>query len=340
MKVSNETKVGALTAVAITLLLLGFNFLKGKSLFNSGFILYAKYTDTKKLAPSNPVYVNGLQIGSVYETEASDPNLKEIIVAIKLNSNDYNIPKNSVAVIQGNPLASSSVNITLGNSTAYLVSGDTLDTNAPPDLLASLSDKVAPIADQVKVTLGSLDSLLRNINTVIDPNTKGNLQTTIGNLNKATASILVSTASLQHLLNTETGALAGSLNHINDFTNNLAANNDKITNTLANVETTTERLSKADIDGAVNGLKSSIDKLNSVVEKINSTDGSLGALINDKQLYNQLNNTATSLNTLVDDLRVHPKRYVNISVFGKKDKGDYLTSPLNKDSVVVAPANK
>lgn len=339
MKVSNETKVGALTAIAITLLMLSFNFLKGKSLLKSGFILYGKYTDTKKLAPSNPVFVNGYQVGSVYETEAADENLKDIIVAVKLNSSDYHIPVNSVAVIEGNPLGTSSVTIRLGDSKEFLKSGDTLTTAAAGDLLGALSDKVAPVADQLKATLASLDAVLKNVNSVLDPNTKGNLQNTISNLNKSTESILASTGSLQQMLNMQNGVLAGSLNNVNDFTKNLADNNEKITNVLSNIEKTTDNLSKADIDGVVNNLKASIDKLTTVMDKINSSEGSLGALINDKVLYNNLNNTVSSLNTLMDDLRVHPKRYVNISVFGKKDKGDYLTSPL-KDSSAAAPVQK
>ena len=100
---------------------------------------------------------------------------------------------------------------------------------------------------------------------------------------------------------------------------------------MRNIEKTTERFSKADIDGAINSLKSSIEKLDSVMAKVNSTDGTLGAMINSKQLYDNINNTVRSLNTLMDDLRVHPKRYVNVSVFGKKDKGNYLNEPL-KDS--------
>ncbi len=327
MKISNESKIGALTAVAITFLILGFNFLKGRSLFKTGTFIYGKYTDTKKLMPSNPVFINGFQIGSVYDLEASDNNISTIVVSIKLNG-EYNIPNNSVASIESSPLGSPSISISSGNSNTFLKSGDTMMTENNVGLLGELSGKISPVADRLKATLTSLDTLLKNFNTVLDPNTKGNLQSVIANLNKVTASLVESAASLPGILNEQSGTLTKSMNNINSFTKNLADNNEKVSNTLSNIEKTTENLSKADIDGVINNLKSSIDKLNGMIAKLNSTDGTIGALINQKETYNNLNSTVRSMNILIDDLRAHPKRYVNISVFGKKDKGGYLTEPL------------
>jgi len=328
MKINNETKIGALTAIAIALLILGFNFLKGRSLFKSGFFLYAKYENTKGLLPSHPVIINGYRVGSVYEIEAADQNVKEILVTIKFNQ-DFNIPANSLATIKDNPLGTPAIEIALGNAGDFLHSDDTLKTGKSGGLFDAVSSKLNPVADQLVATLGSLDTLLRNFNTVLDTSTKGNLQGVISNLNYATASLVKSSASLQHMLNSETGALAKTLDNVSTFSGALADNKGKLDSTLSNVQQATEHLAKADIDGIVTNLKASVDKLNSAMDKVSSPDGSLGALINDKTLYNNLNNTVRSLNTLMDDLRVHPKRYVNISVFGRKDKGDYLTKPLS-----------
>src|ERR1043166_2967010 len=124
MKISNETKIGALTTVAVVFLILGFNFLKGKSVLKTGFFLYAKYTDLKKLSSSNAVYANGLQIGTVYSTTSADLTLKDLVVEIKLKDY-YDIPENSVASIETNPLGSPVLNIQLGNSSRFLKSGDT-----------------------------------------------------------------------------------------------------------------------------------------------------------------------------------------------------------------------
>ncbi|WP_216593201.1 hypothetical protein [Sediminibacterium salmoneum] len=118
------------------------------------------------------------------------------------------------------------------------------------------------------------------------------------------------------------------MNNVNKFTKNLSDNNEKITQTLGNVAKASDNLAKADLAGSINQLKTAVANLNTVVDKINSDKGSMGKLLNDPTLYNNLNNTIKSANILVDDLRLHPKRYVNISVFGKKDKTGPLMKPL------------
>lgn len=331
MTVSNETKVGALTAVAITLLILSFNFLKGKTLLKTGNYLYAKYTDTKGVKISNPVYVNGFQVGAVADIENADPTLQSLIVAIKL-TDVYDIPTNSIAVINENPLGTPSIEIRLGNSKTFLQQGDTLQTAESKGLLSGVMDKLGPVTAQLEKTIATLDVVLKNINSVFDPQTKNNLQAVIANVNKTTESLVVSSASLQQMLNQQTGVVAQSMNNVNKFTKNLSDNNDKISQTLTNVTKTSENFAKADLAGSIDQLKLAIGNLSKLVDKVNSSDGSLGKLINDQTLYNNLNNTIRSANILVDDLRVHPKRYVNISVFGKKDKSGPLMAPL-ADSV-------
>ncbi|MFN4008219.1 MAG: MlaD family protein [Chitinophagaceae bacterium] len=332
MKINNETKVGALTVIAITLLVLGFNFLKGRNLFKKGTFIYAKYNDTKGLVPSNPVFANGLQIGQVYEIEADEQYLNYIIVTIKL-LDAYKIPNNSVAVINTNPLATSSIDIKLGDNTNWIKNGDTLRSANINGLLGDLTQKLEPVTAKITSSLTSLDTLLKNANTVLDPNTKGNLQQVIANLVTTTAHLAKTSAELEIMLNNQTGTVGKTMKNVEAFTKNLASNNDKISQTLANVEATTNKLSKTDIDGVVNKLNVSIDRLNTALTKVNSKEGTVGKLLNDETLYQNLANTLLSLNILLDDLRAHPKRYVNVSVFGKKDKGNYLTQPLPVDSL-------
>jgi len=337
MKINNETKVGALTALAITLLIVGFNFLKGKSLFKTGNFIYAKVKQTKGLMISNPVYVNGLQVGSVYELEEANKNVDTIIISIKL-SKEINIPVNSLASIAGNPLGSPSMEISMGDSKAYLKNHDTIPTIDDPGVLGSITTKLTPVVDQVRVTVQTLDSVLRNVNSIFDPLTKNNMQDVVGNINRITQSLVVSAAALQSLMDEQSGYLTKSMVNLNSFTNNLSGNNDKINATMANLEKSTRNLSNADIDGTIGQLRVTVERLNAAVEKIDSKDGSLGRLLNDNQLYDNLANTTKSLNTLMDDIRVNPKRYVSISIFGGKSNKEYLTSPLPvADTTTVTP---
>ena len=331
MKISNETKVGALTAIAITLLIIGNSFLKGKSFFKTGNYIYAKFNDAKGLQVSNSVYINGFNVGNVIEIDNEDAYLKSIIIVIKLNQK-FNIPNNSIASVKDNPLGSPQIEIKLGAGTTFLKSGDTIQSENSLGMIGALTNALTPTADQLKVSLKELEITLKNINSIFDPKSKANLQDAIANINKTTLMLSQSTASLNNMLEKQNGSIAKTMDNVNNITKNLANQNEKIDATLTNIKTTSQNLSEADLKGSVTSFKKSIDNLNAVISKMNSKEGSLGLLMTDKSLYNNLNNSMRSANILIDDLRAHPKRYLNFSVFGRKDKGGYLVSPLDSSN--------
>lgn len=326
MKISNEFKIGALTVFAVLFLFLGFNFLKGKNIFKNGFFLYAKFSETKGLQTSNPVSINGYQAGSVYSLQASK-DLKEILVEIKLNK-DFDIPATSLASINSNPIGSSSLEITLGDDSKMLNSGDTLRSTYTAGLLGQVSSQIVPLADQAKMTLHSADSLINSFNAIVDENTRYNTQQTIANLSRVTGALVQSVNAINQLLEAQSGTVAAALNSMNAFTGNLAANNSRINSTMTNVETTTQKLSNLELQRTLDRIDSTITTLNVAVTQLNTTNGTVGALINDRQIYDQLSETSRSLQILMDDLRVNPKRYVSFSLFGKKNNNNYLKKPL------------
>ncbi len=326
MTISNETKVGALTAIAIVLLILGFNFLKGRSMNGNNSHYIAFFQDIQGLAKGNPVVINGKEVGSVYETDGGR-SMRRIRVTVNMKE-EVDVPDDSYAIISKSLLGSVQMEIRLGSSSRMKNSGDTLSTVAASDLLGDAMKKIDPVLYEVTNAVKSLDTLLGTVNSVFDPATKHNIRSVMDNLNKTTASLAVSSASLQTMMMQQSGSIAQTLDNVNAFTGMLKNNNDKLTQTLSNVETATAHFAKLDLETTLGNLNGTLTELKSVLQKAGSNQGSLGLLMNDPRLYNNLNATSNKLNLLLDDLRMHPKRYINISVFGKKDKTGPLMVPL------------
>ena len=325
MKISNETKVGILTITALTILILGFNFLKGKDLFKKSKKIYAVFTNLGTLEKSNEVKINGLPIGSVYDKVEKDKNVSAIVVTISL-TRDVNIPDNSIAYIGSSLVGASFIVIERGDSKTYLKLGDTLQTRVEGGLLGQVQSQLTPTLERVRDVLDTLKNTLSGVNGLFTDESKGNIRQILGNLSQATS-------SLNGLMNNQTGALAKTLNNTEAITAELKKNTDNINSTISNAKIATDKLAALELKPTIDSLNTMISQLKSVTAKISSKDGTLGALINDRSIYDKLKDAILSAEILIDDLRAHPKRYVNISVFGKKDKGGALTSPSIKDSI-------
>ncbi|GAB4091938.1 MlaD family protein [Flaviaesturariibacter terrae] len=334
MKISNEVKVGLLAIGAILALVIGFNFLKGKRLLGKSPTIYAVFTNLGSLQKSNEVKIKGFGVGTIYDFRPTDEAISSIIVEIHLKE-AYKIPKNSTAFIDGSPLGSAYITIAPGSSHEFLAMGDTIRTNQSGGLLSDLKQEVRPTLEKVNMTLDSLRFAIGKINSIFDPNTNASLQRMIANL--STASM-----NLTRLTNAESGALASTLGNLSSVTSNLARNNEAVTHSVRNIETLTGNLANAHVKELVGALESTVNELRGAAEglkgsinKIQDPNGSLGALMSDRKLYDQLNKVALSMEILLDDVRVHPKRYVNISVFGGKTKTEALTSPALKDTIPI-----
>jgi phospholipid/cholesterol/gamma-HCH transport system substrate-binding protein len=324
MKISNETKVGILTVVALVILITGFNFLKGKNVFDRSRNIYAVFNKLGALEKSNYVKINGLIVGSVSDLEPTDKNVNGIKATIRLTK-DVNIPANSVAYISAGILGSATITIDKGDSTVYLSDGDYLKTREDPGIFGDLPSQAGSTLSNVRSSLDSLKVVFANLNKLFDANTKGNLQQTIKNIADATN-------SLNKLLS-ENGALAATMRNASSITDNLKKNNDSITAIISNTKQLTAKLSQVDLKQVVDSLQSVMSRLKLAISKITNPDGSLGAMMNDKKLYNNINELALSLQILTDDIRVHPKRYFGNVIFNRKDRTGPLTSPSKKDSL-------
>ena len=332
MKISNETKVGVLTISALTLLILGFNYLKGKELFKKNRKIYAVFGDLGGLSTSNEVKINGYVIGTVYKIEKKDKDLKEIVATINLKE-DVNIPKDSRAVITSPLVGSYFINIQKGKEKIYLTPGDTLKSDVDKGILDDVKAQLTPTLDKVRLTLDSLNSVFNSINGILNAQARENLTQSLMNINRATS-------SLNNLLNSSTGPLARTLNNAEQMTASLRGNTDNINATINNAKITSEKLAKLDLKPTIDSLNAFVKQLKSISSRLDSKDGTIGALLNDRSLYNQINQAILSFEILADDMRANPKRYVNLSIFGRKDRSGPITSPLRKDTIRIGVNDK
>lgn len=328
MKISNETKVGSITAIAIVLLIIGYNFLKGNNLLAAGGQkIFATFDSVGSLEVSNPVYVKGYQVGTVSDIKASDIDISKIFVTIKFTK-EVRIPDNSIAMIVGNPLGNSSIALYLGDSKDYAKAGDTLNTKSTESLLTMLKGTLDPTLTRLNRSLESIDTAVKRIGKLFDDQAQKDLHVLISNLKLTSDELVTVSRSVKIMTDPQNGALSRSLTHVEKLTDSISSRSGSIAKSMDNLEKVTNGLAQADIGATVSKLKSATEKLSGILEKIDKGQGSLGSLINDKTLYNELNSAVYNYKLLAQDLRVHPKRYISLSVFGKKDKSGPITSAL------------
>ena len=213
-----------------------------------------------------------------------------------------------------------------GQSTEFLKSGDTLSTFVDVGILDDVKAQLTPTLTKVRGTLDTLNLVLGNVNGLFTADAKVNIQQTLANLNKASN-------ALNGLIDNESSALSKTLGNAEAITRSIKANADDVTATVKNARLVSEKLAALSLQPTIDSFNTVISTLKAMANKLNSTDGTLGALMNDRALYNRIHDAILSAEILLDDLRTHPKRYVNLSVFGRKDKDGALTSPLPKDTI-------
>lgn len=319
MKLSNETKVGALLVVAIALLILGFNLLKGNDIFSSDTTLYAVYHDVDGLAAANPVNVNGLKVGSVSSLNVMDEHAGGILVKLTIKS-DLSIPTNSVAkIVSSDLLGSKAVVLEFGDANTNLQDDDTISASVSVSMTEKLTSQIAPLSDKIKIILISLDSVLTDVHSTLDSKTQKNLRNSIMSLSETMKNFSSTSAKLDKLVN-----------NFNSFMGNINSQNEKINQILTNTEQATSSLAEADLPGTIHNLNTTVTNFNDLLSNVNEGKGSLGLLMNDDHLYDNLKSATHNLNLLMEDLRLNPKRYVHFSLFGRKSR----PSPLPSDTTM------
>jgi phospholipid/cholesterol/gamma-HCH transport system substrate-binding protein len=305
LKRSKEIKAALFVLLGIFLFLIGFNFLNGTSLFKSENTLYAVYDQVEGLQSGTKVTVNGLTIGKVSSINFL-PRTDKILVSFTVR-NDLQFSKNSVAelyeagLIGGKSIAI----IPLYDQETFLASGDTLRSRIKPGLTDVVGSEIAPLQKKLDTVLSDADTLIGALNTILDDQAQSGLNEAFANLSTTVTNLNTISSDLSNILSSQG-------KNINTTLENLAETSD-------NLNQITDSLSRANLKGMITKFESTATNLNLVLSSINRGEGSLGKLIQDDALYNNLEASTKEVELLIKDLKEHPKRYVHFSLFGKKE---------------------
>lgn len=312
MKITNETKVGILAAVAITILVLGYSFLKGNNVFSSENEFYARYSSVEGLTVSKPVLVNGYQIGRVSQLKLQ-PN-GSILAQFRINP-DYEIPKNTIARLESTDLlGGKAIIFELGSSKMYAEDGDTLQANSEKNLM----EQVQPIQKKAEQIIGRLDSVLTSVNNTISPEFQQNFNKSFESIAKTLQTLEGTTKKIDNLVGAESTRIEAIMANLESVSANFKNNNQHITAVMTNLDKVTDQFARANFEHTIRNADKAVADMQAAINKVNSGQGSLGKLINDEGLYKNLNNASSNLDKLMIDLKANPKRYVSFSVFGGK----------------------
>lgn len=296
---SKEVKIALVAVIGIVVLFFGLNFLKGMSLFSNDNTYFIKFNNISGLSASNPIFADGYQVGVVKGIDYNYDQNDGVVVRFDVDNN-LRIPKGSTAEIESDLMGNVKMNLLLANNPRERVQpGDTI----VGELSGGITGKVAELIPSIQKMMPKLDSILASVNALMaDPA----LAQSLHNIEKTTAQLEVSSRQLNTLLTTVNRGvppMMAKANGVLDHTNTLTAN-----------------LAALDLAGTMSQVDETIANLKNFTAKLNGNQGSLGLLMNDPSLYNNLNKTLNSADTLLNNLREHPKRYVHFSLFGRKDK--------------------
>jgi phospholipid/cholesterol/gamma-HCH transport system substrate-binding protein len=312
VKLSNEAKVGILVTAALATLLWGFNYLKGKDLFTSRNRYFAVYPGVDGLVKSNPVFMNGFRVGIVDDIDFMPDKSGRLLVTLLLNK-DVFVSKTSVArIFSSDLIGTKALRIDLGSDPLPLQDNDTLHAEIEFSFAQQLGKEVGPIKDKTERLVVSIDSVVTMLYALFDPNTKDNLRSGIKHLNGTLVSV-------DELLSNDKSKLRIMLSNLESITGNLKNNNDQINTIIDNLAEVSDTLTRVNFAQTISNADKVLEESSLILENINKGQGSLGKLVNNDSLYNNLDAAAKSLDELMKDLKEHPKRYVHFSVFGKKE---------------------
>ena len=304
MRLTKEIKAAFFVLSTILLFIFGFNYLKGSSILDKQKTIYAVYDEVDGLLVGANVMINGLSIGNVTELDFL-PNSTKIIVTLKVKDKLNFSSKSTASIYETGVLGGLAISIEpLFERESIVKTGDTLMSSVRPGLTELINRQIEPLSRQLQSTITSVDSIFTGASNVLNRQTQEEIKESISVLTSAINAIKNSSVIIEETLTSK-----------NTQINNTIDNFEKISSNLSNVS---DELNSFGLTSLLSNLEVSVDGISSIVDKLDSDNSTLGKLINEDEVYNNLNSSIESLNILINDIKTNPKKYVHFSVFGRK----------------------
>ncbi len=320
MKLTKTSKIGILVVFSLTLLIWGINFLKGRDIFRTEKVFYARYKDVGGLTATTVVTLNGLKIGYVRDIYFAEDLTGDLIVKVALHNN-FPLPIGSSAQIASSDLLGSKVvKINLGKSSRLLQPSDTLLSKMDADIMQQVNEQIAPIKAKAERLIENLDSIVASVSNILNIESQKNITESIRQTHQTMENLQNISSNLNDIISGQKRNLTSTISNLSEITGNLKNNSSKLDHIMSNIEVFSDSIKKLELNKTIKHINGSVENLNRLLSKIDTANGSLGLLVNDPELYQNINSSTENLNRLLVDLRQNPKRYVHFAAldFGKK----------------------
>ncbi len=329
MKISKEIKAGVIAILAIALLVCGVNFLKGSSFFGGDDKYTAYFPNSGGLTPATSVYVNGVIVGKVLSVEFNQQgdSLSKVKVEFNIQEDGLRIPRGSrVEVGQADFLTKGIIlDLNPDISKGYYTSKDKIQGTVAMAIQDKVLSTLNPTISKVEHLISSVDETVTSLGAFWDTTANSEIKQSMVEIRQAIKSFARVANEVEGLVVSEKAKMSKIFANLESISSNLKASNEKISAIIGNTKKITDDLVTAEYSKTIAEASKTISNLNAVLEDINSGKGSIGKLLKDEAMYNELVKTNRELQELVDDIELHPERYIHFSVFGAKSKGVKLT---------------
>ena len=316
MKIRQEVKIGFFILLAIVILIWGLNYLKGINIFSAKDKYYAIYDRIEGLQENAPVLLKGFKIGIVGNIYFENDNKEDIFVEIMIDR-DFRLPLNTMAIIFSSDLmGSKSIKLMPSNSDKFHEVGDTLISLVEADLTEQVSVQMLPLKSKAEDLMKEMQEALEVVRLLFNERTRDNLIKSIESIKSTINNLNNTSYAIDSVLNVEKDNLSDIISNIESITKAIRENNQEISLAIQNISAISDSIARSNLTATINNINSAFAEINEITRKINSGEGSAGALVNNDTLYYNLDKTVKDLDILIKDINKNPGKYINISVFG------------------------